>query len=622
MKKKLLIFPYLIIGFLALNGCGPVSSSSVLSDISSESSTSNPATSSSESSQSSEESSSEPTVVNLSQDVLTALSGAIKIDGVYHMFGYTREFTTIFNETSFYNSEYVIKDGIPQVRVPFDNEYNVHLEEDGKSYAYFTTPNNEVTKIEYPAPFTTLANPFKKLKVTDFVESDTKGVFIINNDVCLPLVESLTNWGNIETIEVKLTVTNNIPTHISAKMITNKYDGEVTYDMGISEVGTAKTPDVVQSTLPEHAALQTAFNNFVSENYTASVKDSAYSEEENAVIEYNIYHTENLIYNDLDKNGYVLRGNDVYSFDIDPDTNKAVLGTLWEGDTTPFDVVPVPNVAPELFRPTETGYSLYSGYAVPDVAGYFGLSVDLFLLLYKYGTDLNLKVDNDKLTGIEFNYSVQNLYSNIQANITNNGTTTLPTDVDFADILNPDTPTYDSIPELWYGTYTGTLSKGSINGETEIELTIGENSVIINGVEATNVKAELIYETEQVVTFTIHGINLCITNSKYDGTFSPFIFTEDYSITGSSFVKVEDPTIPTAFVGTWTGTLSKGTIDNSSEVTLVITETTVTVNGNETTGLEIYLDPGYETVNFVYGGITFTIMNASYDPEVFKTSIV
>ena len=106
------------------------------------------------------------------------------------------------------------------------------------------------------------------------------------------------------------------------------------------------------------------------------------------------------------------------------------------------------------------------------------------------------------------------------------------------------------------------------------------------------------------------------------------LFSADGAIQCASFTKTDDGgsgevdnQIPTAFIGTWTGTLSKGTIDNSSEVTLVITETTVTVNGNETTGLEIYLDPGYETVNFVYGGITFTIMNASYDPEVFKLAL-
>ena len=107
---------------------------------------------------------------------------------------------------------------------------------------------------------------------------------------------------------------------------------------------------------------------------------------------------------------------------------------------------------------------------------------------------------------------------------------------------------------------------------------------------------------------------------NYDGGIELAFMSADYEVMGLNITKDssgEDPepsvTIPTEFIGTHTGTLSQGTFNGETAITIEITADTITVNGVEAT---ITAYDAYEGFTLTIDGNVYYLMNGDYSGGV------
>lgn len=401
----------------------------------------------------------------ISQQALASVQTAVEINGTYSIFGYTHDFTTIFSENTYYNVESYFNDDYPEVVVPY-SEVNVLLENDEVYLLQSKADNTEVkTKIDYE--WSIFENPFQDLTVDDFIYDELFDCYSVATNKQLALGNAVTNWNHTEPVEMTVTVENDVITSMTATLST-EHDGDITYEMTFSNHSTAKAPSVTYETKPEHEALQTAFEAFNNQNYTVTVSDEAYSEEDKPYdVTYHIYRTDSAWYHDYEEIGYAHYNDAIYDFSVENDV--AILGTEFT-DFNPFSYTPSLEVAPELFTLVEEGtYKLTNSFLVPIVMPSFAISSDLYSLGGYYGMDFYVYVDNGTLTGFSFNYNVQTLYACVTATFSEVGTTEMPFEIDFGEPGGED-PTLPVIPTEYIGNYSGELSQGTFNGETAITI--------------------------------------------------------------------------------------------------------------------------------------------------------
>ncbi len=562
----------------------------------------------------------------ISQQALASVQTAVEINGTYSLFGYTHDFTTIFSETSYYNAETYFNDDYPEVVVPY-SEVNVLLENDEVYLLQSKADNTEVkTKIDYE--WSIFENPFQDLTVDDFIYDELFDCYSVATNKQLALGNAVTNWNHTEPVEMTVTVENDVITSMTATLST-EHDGDITYEMTFSNHSTAKAPSVTYETKPEHEALQTAFEAFNNQNYTVTVSDEAYSEEDKPYdVTYHIYRTDSAWYHDYEEIGYAHYNDAIYDFSVENDV--AILGTEFT-DFNPFSYTPSLEVAPELFTLVEEGtYKLANSFLVPIVMPSFAISSDLYSLGGYYGMDFYVYVDNGALTGFSFNYNVQTLYACVTATFSEVGTTEMPFEIDFGEPGGED-PTLPVIPTEYIGNYSGELSQGTFNGETAITIEITADTITVNGVEANIVS----YDAYEGFTLTIDGNVYYLMNGDYSGGVSLAFMSEDYSIIGSGFIKDstgeepggEDPdpsvTIPAEYIGTFSGELTSGTFYDETAIEITITASTITINGKEATitaydeteGFTLMIDDvEYYLYNMDYdGGLVLAFMSADYE---------
>lgn len=386
----------------------------------------------------------------ISQQALASVQTAVEINGTYSLFGYTHDFTTIFSETSYYNAETYFNDDYPEVVVPY-SEVNVLLEND-EVYLLQSKADNTETKTKIDYEWSIFENPFQDLTVDDFIYDELFDCYSVATNKQLALGNAVTNWNHTEPVEMTVTVENDVITSMTATLST-EYDGDITYEMTFSNHSTAKAPSVTYETKPEHEALQTAFEAFNNQNYTVTVSDEAYSEEDKPYdVTYHIYRTDSAWYHDYEEIGYAHYNDAIYDFSVENDV--AVLGTEFT-EFNPFSYTPSLEVAPELFTLVEEGtYKLTNSFLVPIVMPSFAISSDLYSLGGYYGMDFYVYVDNGTLTGFSFNYNVQTLYACVTATFSEVGTTEMPFEIDFGEPGGED-PTLPVIPTEYIGNYSG-----------------------------------------------------------------------------------------------------------------------------------------------------------------------
>lgn len=562
----------------------------------------------------------------ISQQALASVQTAVEINGTYSLFGYTHDFTTIFSETSYYNAETYFNDDYPEVVVPY-SEVNVLLEND-EVYLLQSKADNTETKTKIDYEWSIFENPFQDLTVDDFIYDELFDCYSVATNKQLALGNAVTNWNHTEPVEMTVTVENDVITSMTATLST-EHDGDITYEMTFSNHSTAKAPSVTYETKPEHEALQTAFEAFNNQNYTVTVSDEAYSEEDKPYdVTYHIYRTDSAWYHDYEEIGYAHYNDAIYDFSVENDV--AILGTEFT-EFNPFSYTPSLEVAPELFTLVEEGtYKLTNSFLVPIVMPSFAISSDLYSLGGYYGMDFYVYVDNGTLTGFSFNYNVQTLYACVTATFSEVGTTEMPFEIDFGEPGGED-PTLPVIPTEYIGNYSGELSQGTFNGETAITIEITADTITVNGVEANIVS----YDAYEGFTLTIDGNVYYLMNGDYSGGVSLAFMSEDYSIIGSGFIKDstgeepggEDPepsvTIPAEYIGTFSGELTSGTFYDETAIEITITASTITINGKEATitaydeteGFTLMIDDvEFYLYNMDYdGGLVLAFMSANYE---------
>ena len=547
----------------------------------------------------------------ISQQALASVQTAVEINGTYSLFGYTHDFTTIFSETSYYNAETYFNDDYPEVVVPY-SEVNVLLEND-EVYLLQSKADNTETKTKIDYEWSIFENPFQDLTVDDFIYDELFDCYSVATNKQLALGNAVTNWNHTEPVEMTVTVENDVITSMTATLST-EYDGDITYEMTFSNHSTAKAPSVTYETKPEHEALQTAFEAFNNQNYTVTVSDEAYSEEDKPYdVTYHIYRTDSAWYHDYEEIGYAHYNDAIYDFSVENDV--AVLGTEFT-EFNPFSYTPSLEVAPELFTLVEEGtYKLTNSFLVPIVMPSFAISSDLYSLGGYYGMDFYVYVDNGTLTGFSFNYNVQTLYACVTATFSEVGTTEMPFEIDFGEPGGED-PTLPVIPTEYIGNYSGELSQGTFNGETAITIEITADTITVNGVEATITA----YDAYEGFTLILNDVEYYLYNMNYDGGIELAFMSADYEVMGLNITKDssgEDPdpsvTIPTEFIGTHTGTLSQGTFNGETAITIEITADTITVNGVEAT---ITAYDAYEGFTLTIDGNVYYLMNGDYSGGV------
>ena len=620
MKKLNLIFLSAFLVFaMALVGCNQTGN-----DGSSSTSSIGGGSNSNSSSSSSQPNPDVPETI--SQQALASVQTAVEINGTYSIFGYTHDFTTIFSENTYYNVESYFNDDYPEVVVPY-SEVNVLLEND-EVYLLQSKADNTETKTKIDYEWSIFENPFQDLTVDDFIYDELFDCYSVATNKQLALGNAVTNWNHTEPVEMTVTVENDVITSMTATLST-EHDGDITYEMTFSNHSTAKAPSVTYETKPEHEALQTAFEAFNNQNYTVTVSDEAYSEEDKPYdVTYHIYRTDSAWYHDYEEIGYAHYNDAIYDFSVENDV--AILGTEFT-DFNPFSYTPSLEVAPELFTLVEEGtYKLANSFLVPIVMPSFAISSDLYSLGGYYGMDFYVYVDNGALTGFSFNYNVQTLYACVTATFSEVGTTEMPFEIDFGEPGGED-PTLPVIPTEYIGNYSGELSQGTFNGETAITIEITADTITVNGVEATITA----YDAYEGFTLTIDGNVYYLMNGDYSGGVSLAFMSEDYSIIGSGFIKDstgeepggEDPnpsvTIPAEYIGTFSGELTSGTFYDETAIEITITASTITINGKEATitaydeteGFTLMIDDvEFYLYNMDYdGGLVLAFMSADYE---------
>ena len=136
------------------------------------------------------------------------------------------------------------------------------------------------------------------------------------------------------------------------------------------------------------------------------------------------------------------------------------------------------------------------------------------------------------------------------------------------------------IPNFFVGTYVGSLSAGSINGNTSLEIVITNQSVTINNSITTLIS----YDSTNGIKISINNVNFFIKSlDTLNPTNKISLISEDSSISGTEFTRKGSSTsneIPTSLITTWKN--EKTTFGDNYEdiytVTIKITATNLTIN--------------------------------------------
>ncbi len=136
------------------------------------------------------------------------------------------------------------------------------------------------------------------------------------------------------------------------------------------------------------------------------------------------------------------------------------------------------------------------------------------------------------------------------------------------------------IPNFFVGTYVGSLSAGSINGNTSLEIVITNQSVTINNSITTLIS----YDSTNGIKISINNVNFIIKSlDTLNPTNKISLISEDSSISGTEFTRKGSSTsneIPTSLIATWKN--EKTTFGDNYEdiytVTIKITATNLTIN--------------------------------------------
>lgn len=188
------------------------------------------------------------------------------------------------------------------------------------------------------------------------------------------------------------------------------------------------------------------------------------------------------------------------------------------------------------------------------------------------------------------------------------GSQSMSNTVDFVkeQVVEPNPTT--GIPAEYQGTFTGTFN------ETEYVVFITEESITVNG------KGYEITDFDDYEGFTglIEGETWYIGLGYGEGQI--MVCNSDYSIYVTCSIQTSSPEpkpeqlIPTAFIGTYQGQLNDG-----NSYTVVISESTITINGNEMTNLVkdfeelIGTANGVEySISFSYGDGVIFVMTSDY----------
>ena len=594
MKKKQYGFLFTVLTFvLVLVGCDSTDQSS------------------SKGSDSTSSSSSPVISTDLPEQALASVQTAVEINGTYSVGGFTHIFTTIFSETSYYNVEYYYNDDYPEVVILFD-EYNLVLEND-EVFLRQTNADNTITKTKVNYDWSEFESPFKDLSIHDFAYDDLFDWYEVATNKALALGNAITNWNHTQAKSMIVKVENDVITSMEATLST-AYDGDIVYEMTFKNHGTATAPEVVYERQSEHDALEAAFKSFNNQNYTVTVSDNAYSlEDQEYDVTYQLYRTESAWWHDYEKTGYARYNDSIYDFTVE--NNQAVLGEEVT-DFNPFSYTPTLTVAPELFTMVKEGtYKLINSFLVSKVITSFALSTDLLSLGYSFGMDLYVYVNQNQLTGFSFNYNVQTLYAQCSFEFRNVGTTTMPFNMEFGDPGGDDDPDIAVIPTEYIGSYTGELSKGTFNETTTIQIEITADTITVNGVEATIVS----YDDYEGFTLILNEAEYYLYNMDYSGGVILAFMSSDYATMGTGITKntTEDPggddpvlvVIPTEYIGSYTGELSKGTFNETTTIQIEITADTITVNGVEAT---IVAFNEYEGFTLMINDVEYYLMNSDY----------
>ncbi len=146
------------------------------------------------------------------------------------------------------------------------------------------------------------------------------------------------------------------------------------------------------------------------------------------------------------------------------------------------------------------------------------------------------------------------------------------------DLLNPITKV--EIPSFLTGTYLGSLSTGSINGNTSLEIVITTQSVTIN----SSITTLISYDSTNGIKISINNVNFLIKSlDTLNPTNKISLISEDSSISGTEFTRKGSSTsneIPTSLIATWKNeetTFGDNYVDIYT-VTIKITATNLTIN--------------------------------------------
>ena len=138
------------------------------------------------------------------------------------------------------------------------------------------------------------------------------------------------------------------------------------------------------------------------------------------------------------------------------------------------------------------------------------------------------------------------------------------------------------IPNFFVGTYVGSLSTGSINGNASLEIVITNQSVTINNSITTLIS----YDSASGIKISINNINFFIKSlDTLNPTNKISVISEDSSISGTEFTRKGTTTsdeIPNYLIATWKNedTYFEGD-DTSGIVTVKITATNLTINSED-----------------------------------------
>lgn len=373
--------------------------------------------------------STEVPVENISEAALSSIQGAVKFTGEFTLEypEYDEEITlssmTVYAEDKYYAIETLDGEIVYEMnaknhegiaRQVFINEHNVVDESD------LAFSDGELVDWAY------LTNDIAELTVTDFTKN-AAGKFVVTGDAASILVGTVYGYSR-ELENVELTVVGDKVTKIEFEtgLYVDDYD-DATLETGefiVSEHGTAVVEDLLPyATLPEHAALVSAFEN-LGNNFTINMTDDS----DFGLVESNGLVTEDvaLMYGVI---GYDDNYEDIFG-QYGYFTHEAVEGLYafsvieeevelvdFNDEVTMEDVIPnYTGVVAEFFA--YEGEGLYVAHA--SVANFVG--VTMYSPLYdnaESATWVSIQLGEDgQIEYISYDYEVDYLFYSITGNMT------------------------------------------------------------------------------------------------------------------------------------------------------------------------------------------------------------